>query len=61
MIVETEESHPAMSPTPGSDVGDMEECINDEDGLYSDDEDHSDMFADREVDQVIRDPVTGEV
>lgn len=50
-----------MSPTPGSDVGDMEECINDEDGLYSDDEDHSDMFADREVDQVIRDPVTGEV
>ncbi|VDO21530.1 unnamed protein product [Brugia timori] len=61
VIVETEESHPAMSPTPGSDVGDMEECINDEDGLYSDDEDHSDMFADREVDQVIRDPVTGEI
>ncbi|OZC12440.1 hypothetical protein X798_00071 [Onchocerca flexuosa] len=61
VIVETEESHPAMSPTPGSDVGDMEECINDEEGLYSDDEDHSDMFADREVDQVIRDPVTGEI
>ncbi|KAM3720752.1 Carboxypeptidase [Dirofilaria immitis] len=61
VIVETEESHPAMSPTPGSDIGDMEECINDEDGLYSDDEDHSDMFADREVDQVIRDPVTGEI
>ncbi|EFO23351.1 hypothetical protein LOAG_05134 [Loa loa] len=61
VIVETEESHPTMSPTPGSDVGDMEECINDEDGLYSDDEDHSDMFADREVDQVIRDPVTGEI
>ncbi|CAG9531761.1 unnamed protein product [Cercopithifilaria johnstoni] len=61
VIVETEESRPAMSPTPGSDVGDMEECINDEDGLYSDDEDHSDMFADREVDQVIRDPVTGEI
>ncbi|VDM20049.1 unnamed protein product [Wuchereria bancrofti] len=61
VIVETEESHPAMSPTPGSDVGDMEECMNDEDGLYSDDEDHSDMFADREVDQVIRDPVTGEI
>ncbi|VDK76216.1 unnamed protein product [Litomosoides sigmodontis] len=61
VIVETEESHPAISPSPGSDVGDMEECINDEDGLYSGDEDHSDMFADREVDQVIRDPVTGEI
>ncbi|KAL3998588.1 hypothetical protein ACH3XW_15655 [Acanthocheilonema viteae] len=61
VIVETEGSHPAMSPTPGSDVGDMEECINDEEGLYSDDEDHSDMFADREVDQIIRDPVTGEI
>uniref|UniRef100_A0A8R1TLS1 Uncharacterized protein n=1 Tax=Onchocerca volvulus TaxID=6282 RepID=A0A8R1TLS1_ONCVO len=61
VIVETEGSHPAMSPAPGSDVGDMEECINDEEGLYSDDEDHSDMFADREVDQVIRDPVTGEI
>lgn len=59
--METEESQPAVAPAPGSDAGDMDECMDDAAGLYSDDEDETDLLADREIDQCIRDPVTGEV
>ncbi|VDM96514.1 unnamed protein product [Thelazia callipaeda] len=60
VIIETDVADARMARISGSNGGEMEECVN-EDGLYSDDEDDSDMFADREVDQIIRDPMTGEI